>query len=520
MINSRRLYQVLFFFSAILITSCSENNPKLNLSEAVLFPKPVSVTETGSSFELNAKTKIFVTNDSQELLEVGNSLASILNPATGFNLSVEAKSVTSASNGIYLKVNNLDAKFGSEGYKLTISEKNIVIEATSAEGVFRATQTILQILPDEIASSEKQEKQWFIATGEIEDYPEYAYRGAMLDVARHFFGVKDVKRYIDLLAAYKINVLHMHLSDDQGWRIEIKSWPKLTTIGGSTEVGGGKGGFYTQEQYKEIVDYATANYITVIPEIDMPGHTNAALASYPELNCNGKSPELYTGTKVGFSTLCTSEEITYKFIDDVIKELTALTPGPYIHIGGDESHVTELEDYIPFINRVQDIVHSYGKTVIGWDEIAHADLKNDAVVQFWAREKNARKGVAQNSKVILSPSKKTYLDMKYDSLTKIGLSWAGYIELDSAYSWSPDTLIEGVKRENILGIESPLWTETVTTMNDIEYMVFPRIIGHSEIGWTPTSLRNWEDYKERLKKHTNRLKIMNVNYYDSKLLSE
>ncbi|UMB55289.1 beta-N-acetylhexosaminidase [Lutibacter sp. A64] len=519
MMHIKLFNQVFFFFSIILITSCS-GNPQLNLSEAVLFPKPVSVSETGSSFELNAKTKIFVTNDSEELLGIGNSLVSILNPATGFNLAVETGSETSKSNSIYLKISDLDTKFGSEGYKLTISEKNIVIESVTVEGVFRAIQTLRQLLSDEIESTQKQEKQWFIASGEIEDYPEYAYRGAMLDVARHFFGVEDVKRYIDLLAAYKINILHLHLSDDQGWRIEIKSWPKLTTIGGSTEVGGGEGGFYTQEQYKEIVAYAAANYITVIPEIDMPGHTNAALASYPELNCDGKSPELYTGIKVGFSTLCTSKEITYKFIDDVVKELVALTPGPYIHIGGDESHVTDMEDYIPFINRVQDIVNSYNKTVIGWDEIAHADLKNEAIVQFWAKEENAKKGVAQNSKVIVSPSTKTYLDMKYDSLTNIGLNWAGYIELDSAYLWTPDTFIKGVKKENILGIESPLWTETITTMDDIEYMVFPRIIGHSEIGWTPTSLRNWEDYKERLIKHTKRLKLMDVNYYDSKLLSE
>ena len=518
--NIKLFHQILLFFSVILITSCSGSNPELNLSEAVLFPKPVSLIETGSSFELNAKTKIFVTTDSEELLGIGNSFASILNPATGFNLSVEEGTETSQSNSIYLKISDLDAKFGSEGYKLIITKKNIIVESATAEGVFRAIQTLRQILPDEIESKELQEKSWFIATGEIEDYPEYAYRGAMLDVARHFFGVEDVKRYIDLLAAYKINILHMHLSDDQGWRIEIKSWPNLTTIGGSTEVGGGEGGFYTQEQYKEIVEYATANFITIIPEIDMPGHTNAALASYPELNCDGKSPELYTGTEVGFSTLCTSKEITYKFIDDVVKELVTLTPGPYIHIGGDESHVTELEDYIPFINRVQEIVNSYNKTVIGWDEIAHADLKNDAIVQFWARGNNARKGVAQNSKVIISPSTKTYLDMKYDSLTNIGLNWAGYIEVDSAYLWTPDKLIDGVNRENIVGVESPLWTETITTMDDIEYMVFPRIIGHAEIGWTPTSLRNWEDYKARLIKHTNRLKIMDVNYYDSKLLVE
>lgn len=519
MVNIKRVYFVILFFITALISSCS-SNPQLNLSEATLFPKPVSVIETGSSFELNNKTKILINEDSQDLLQVGNYLASILKPSTGYNLIVESTTQNPKSNSIYLKISNLDSKFGSEGYKLNISEENVIIESRTIEGMFRAIQTLRQVFPDEIEAIDKQEKPWFIATGEIQDYPEYEYRGAMLDVARHFFRVEDVKRYIDLLAAYKLNVLHLHLSDDQGWRIEIKSWPKLTTYGGSTEVGGGEGGFYTQEQYKEIVEYAAANYITVIPEIDMPGHTNAALASYPELNCDNIAPKLYTGTKVGFSTLCTGKEITYKFIDDVVRELVELTPGPYIHIGGDESHVTALEDYIPFINRVQDIVYSYDKKVIGWDEIAHADLKENTTVQFWAREENAKKGIAQNSKVIMSPATKVYLDMKYDSLTKIGLNWAAFIELDSAYLWTPEKFVEGIDRESILGIESPLWSETITNIDDIEYMAFPRIIGHSEIGWTPTSMRNWEDYKSRLIKHTNRLKIKGVNYYDSKLLSE
>ncbi|SNR77750.1 family 20 glycosylhydrolase [Lutibacter flavus] len=519
MVNIKRVYFVILFFITALISSCS-SNPQLNLSEATLFPKPVSVIETGSSFELNNKTKILINEDSQDLLQVGNYLTSILKPSTGYNLIVESTTQNPKSNSIYLKISNLDSKFGSEGYKLNISEENVIIESRTIEGMFRAIQTLRQVFPDEIEAIDKQEKPWFIATGEIQDYPEYEYRGAMLDVARHFFRVEDVKRYIDLLAAYKLNVLHLHLSDDQGWRIEIKSWPKLTTYGGSTEVGGGEGGFYTQEQYKEIVEYAAANYITVIPEIDMPGHTNAALASYPELNCDNIAPKLYTGTKVGFSTLCTGKEITYKFIDDVVRELVELTPGPYIHIGGDESHVTALEDYIPFINRVQDIVYSYDKKVIGWDEIAHADLKENTTVQFWAREENAKKGIAQNSKVIMSPATKVYLDMKYDSLTKIGLNWAAFIELDSAYLWTPEKFVEGIDRESILGIESPLWSETITNIDDIEYMAFPRIIGHSEIGWTPTSMRNWEDYKSRLIKHTNRLKIKGVNYYDSKLLSE
>ncbi len=516
--QQNRIFSVILVLFFTLLTSCSKN-PQMDLMDTTLLPKPIAVSATGSSFELNNETKILVNGNSEELLRTAQYLASLLKPATGFDLKVESISDEPDSNSIYFVITALDTIFGNEGYKLIINEKNVIIESNGAEGAVRGIQTLRQILPNEIESSTVQQKSWFIATGEIQDYPQYSYRGSMLDVARHFFSVEDVKRYIDLLAAYKLNVLHLGLSNDQGWRIEIKSWPNLTAHGGSTEVGGGKGGFYTQEQYKDIVDYAVTRYITIIPEIDMPGHTNAALASYPELNCNGKATDLYTGTEVGFSTLCTDKDITYKFIDDVIRELAEMTPGPYIHIGGDESHVTPMENYIPFINKVQDIVISHGKIVIGWDEIANADLKDNVIVQFWSEVDNAKKAIEKNAKVIMSPANKTYLDMKYDSLTKIGLHWAAFIELESAYIWSPDKFVKEINRENILGVESPLWSETITNMEEIEYMAFPRIIGHAEIGWTPDSMREWNDYKSRLIKHTERLKIMEINYYDSKLLS-
>jgi hexosaminidase len=247
----------------------------------------------------------------------------------------------------------------------------------------------------------------------------------------------------------------------------------------------------------------------------MPGHTNAALASYPELNCNGKATELYTGTKVGFSTLCTSKEITYKFIDDVVRELASLTPGPYIHIGGDESHATKIEDYIPFINRVQDIVLKHGKKVIGWDEIALTTLRPEATAQHWANVKNAKLAVGQGAKILMSPATKAYVDMKYDSTTTLGLHWAAYIEVDSAYNWDPAKLVPGIGKDNILGVEAALWSETVTKMADIEYLVFPRLPGYAEIGWTPSEARSWDEYKVRLAKHGERFKAMGINFYKS-----
>jgi hexosaminidase len=247
----------------------------------------------------------------------------------------------------------------------------------------------------------------------------------------------------------------------------------------------------------------------------MPGHTNAALASYAELNCNGKATQLYTGIEVGFSTLCTSKEITYQFVDDVFRELAALTPGPYLHIGGDESHVTPLEDYIPFINRVQQIVKNHGKKVIGWDEIANADLVENSVVQFWDNEKNTTMAIEKGAKVIVSPASKAYLDMKYDSTTQLGLSWAGFIEVDHGYSWNPVEAHPLLTKENILGIEAPLWSETVTNIDEIEYLVFPRLPGYAEIGWTKPESRNWDEYKLRLAKHGKRFEAKDINYYRS-----
>jgi hexosaminidase len=260
---------------------------------------------------------------------------------------------------------------------------------------------------------------------------------------------------IDLIALYKINILHLHLSDDQGWRIEIKKYPKLARVGGQTQVGGGKGGYYTQKEYTEIVNYAADRYITIVPEIDMPGHTNAALFSYPELNCSKRVPKLYTGKRVGFSSLCTSREGTYKFVSDVLKELSALTPGPYLHIGGDESNATKLPAYIHFENRVQQIVRTLGKTAIGWDEISKADLKG-GVVQYWSNAQNALRGVQKGAKVIMSPASYAYMDMKYNPETELGLHWAGYVNVDKAFNWDPASLVPGIEKENILGVEAPL----------------------------------------------------------------
>ena len=498
-----------------LIMGCNQTK-KTDLSKAAIIPKPVSVEATGKLFKISCETGIYLNTDSDDGLKTAEFLSATLSPSAGFEMPVNKVEILPEKGNIYMELSDDLSTLGDEGYKLIISEDLLSISAFKPAGLFYGVQTLLQVLPEKIYEPDSQSCQWYLPTGTITDYPEYEYRGSMLDVARHFFGVKDVKRYIDLLATYKMNILHLHLTDDQGWRIEIKSWPKLTEIGGSTEVGGGAGGFFTQEQFKEIVEYAQERFITIVPEFEVPGHSNAALASYAELNCDGKAPELYTGIEVGFSSLCTQNERTYEFVNDVVSELAAISPGPYIHIGGDESLSTEKEGYLYFINRVQEIVNAHGKKMIGWEEIASADILPGTIVQFWANEELAKEAVKKGNKIIMSPAKKIYLDMMYDSNSPLGLNWAAYIEVDTAFMWEPTTYVEGIGKENILGVEAPLWSETLTSIDNIEFMLFPRMPGYAEIGWSPPSGRNWKEYKKRLARQGKRFKALEINFYPSK----
>ena len=505
--------------------ACTEKE-KTDLTINNIIPKPVSVVASGSVYELTEKTKIYFDESDSDLAKSAIYLQNKMTHATGFKLEVESVR-KKPSKGIYLSTSG-DAQLGEEGHEIEISEKLVSINAYAAAGVFRGIQTLRQLFPNEIDAGTKQEVSWTIGTGTIKDYPRFEMRSSMLDVSRHFFSVDDVKRYIDLIAGLKMNYMHLHLTDDQGWRIEIKSWPNLTIHGGTTEVGGGAGGFYTQEEYKEIVDYASDRFITVIPEIDVPSHTFAALASYAELNCGNKYPEKiestgeklgphpYTGVEVGFCSLCTDKEMVYQFLDEVVEELAAMTPGPYIHLGGDESLVTPLDDYIKFFERAQKIVAKHGKTMIGWEEISHVELDESAVIQYWdTRVETINEGAKQGNQIIVSPAAKTYIDMKYDSASRIGNQWAGLIEVDAGYDWDPEQVNPVITKNNILGIESPLWTEYVENMDDIEYLMFPRIMGYAEIAWTPQELRNWDEYKVRLGNQASRLKYMHIDYYPS-----
>ncbi|MBL0739839.1 beta-N-acetylhexosaminidase [Chryseolinea lacunae] len=498
-----------------------------------VIPKPDSAVLGGKAFELTKETTI--TLSGADVQPLGQYLADMLNKGTGFELAIKT-SEKAPESGIFLTTAAADTTLGKEGYTLTVTDQLVTIAGQPA-GIFYGLQTLRQLFPAAIEKTPAATTAtWQLATGTIRDVPLYAWRGSMLDVARHFFGIDDVKRYIDLISYYKMNILHLHLSDDQGWRIEIKSWPQLTAHGGSTQVGGGKGGFYTQEQYSEIVAYAASRFITVVPEIDMPGHINSALASYGELNggiqvpkegrieldlsspnvlgAKNKPTQLYTGIQVGFSTLRYDKEETFRFINDVVRELSAITPGPYFHVGGDEAHVTKKDEYIKFVNRFTEIVKANGKKMVGWEEIAQGNIDNNVIVQHWNKEQHALSAIDKGSKLIMSPATKAYLDMQYDSTSRIGLHWAAYIDVDSAYSWDPITYSHGIDQEDILGVEAPLWTETVANMNDIEYLVFPRLPGYAELGWS-TGTKSWEEYKVRLGKHAARFKALDIDYYKS-----
>jgi hexosaminidase len=482
-----------------------------------LIPLPFSVVAAGGAFTLTADAGIYVAPDNTEITAVGQYLAERLRPSMGYEMAVLPATDTLPRGSITLTTTADDAELGDEGYILTITPDLVTIAARQPQGLFRGVQTLRQLLPASIERSTAQPGPWVLPTGVIRDYPRFEWRGMMLDVARHFFSVDDVKHVIDLISYYKMNRLHLHLSDDQGWRIMINSWPELATTGGSTAVGGGSGGYYTQADYAEIVAYAHSRYITIVPEIDMPGHTNAALASYPELNCDGVAPSLYTGIEVGFSSLCISKDITFTFLEDVIGEMAALTPGPYIHIGGDETAKTNKADYRLLVERVQAIVESKGKHTLGWAEIARGDLLPTTIVQHWSADAidAVQAAVQQGAKVIMSPGNRAYLDMKYHASSPLGLSWAGYVEVQDAYSWDPATQVSGVGEEVLLGVEAALWSETLEDIDDIEFMVFPRLPGIAEIGWSPAAGRGWEEYKARLGAHGPRLDALDVNYYRS-----
>jgi hexosaminidase len=482
-------------------------------------PTPVSVEPSDAGeFRITESTVIVVPPGDEAAARVGRYLSAYIGLAAAQEPPAVQPAGASVPDGAIRLTLGENAGGGDEGYELTIASSGVTIAANAPAGLFYGVQTLRQALPAVLEyEALRPQRDRVIAAPAVRvvDRPRFAWRGAMLDVARHFFSVEDVKRYVELIALHKLNRLHLHLADDQGWRIEITSRPELTRRGSVTEVMGGPGGFYTQEEYGEIVAYAAERFVTIVPEIDMPGHTNAALASYAELNCDGVLRQPFTGIVVGFSVLCVDRPATYAFIDDVIREIAAMTPGPYFHIGGDEVEALNETQYVQFIERAQAIVQKYGKQMIGWDEIAPARLLPTTIVQHWRPDGSPAPAVAQGAKVIMSLANRAYLDMKYTPETPIGLAWAGHIEVEDAYAWDPATISADVPASAILGVEAPLWTETAATIQDVEFLAFPRLAAIADVGWAQAEGRDWNEFRNRLGAQGPRWSALGMNFYRS-----
>jgi hexosaminidase len=422
---------------------------------------------------------------------------------------------------------------GAESSSLSVTEQGVSITGPSAAGVFYGAQSLAQLIGPASAGPSS------IPPLHIHDAPRFRYRGAMLDVARHPFDVATVKAFIDRIALAKPNHLHLHLTDDQGWRLQILSWPGLTERGSSGAVGGGPGGFYTQDDYREIASYAAERFIAVVPEVDLPGHTHAAIVAYPELAPTGYvgapgstagSDEAgpfapYEGMEVGFSTVDTRSDAVHRFVADVTREISELTPGPFLHLGGDESLSTTAEDYADFLATASAAAASTGKTLVFWHEAgASADLPPGTVGQYWdfvvprgRAAEHTRRFAENGGAVILSPADAIYLDMKHSGSDALGLDWAdGPTSLETAYGWEPDDVIEGLDADRVLGVEAPLWSETIDALAGIDALAFPRLLAAAEIAWSPrpsaSDERTWSSFRRRVAAWGPRLDALGIGF--------
>lgn len=470
-----------------------------------LVPLPASVLESSGALLLSPSARIIVASEPDAAASV---LADMIAQRTGMRLGI----ATDAARDGDLVLDRADAE--DEGYTMLIS-RSVRIEGSDA-GLFHGIQTLRQLLT-------RDGDAWSLPHVEIDDAPRFAYRGLMLDVARTFFDVATVKAFIDRAASLKFNRLHLHLTDDQGWRLHIDSRPLLTERASSSAALGRPGGFYTKGDFREIVRYASAHHMIVVPEIDLPGHTHAIGLGYPDLveepvmndallaqsSALGQllpvAGEAYLGWGVGHSSVKIHDEATWDFVRDVLTEVAELAPGPYLHIGGDEALGTPQADFNAFIERITALAAELGKTSIAWHEAGTAAVHEGSIGQFWgntvpapAHAEAARRFAERGGSVIMSPSNTAYLDQKYDEEFPLGLTWAALIDLETAYSWEPTTIIEGLAAESILGVEAPLWTETAASLADVDQLLFPRVAALAEVAWSQREDRDWSSFRERV----------------------
>jgi hexosaminidase len=528
--------------------------------EVRLIPQPVSLQTSPGVFQLRPSTKIVLAVDTPEVRRTGEYLQKTLEASTGYTLKIVSGRPDSTAGGvIVLSLVAGKADGQPEGYELKMTPPLVVsIQAPAAAGIFYGVQTLLQLFPPEILSAQKRDVAWVAPCVQITDYPRFAWRGVLLDVSRHFFSKQYVERYLDEMARYKLNVFHWHLTDDNGWRIEIKGLPQLTKVGawrvprlakwGTRESPRDgepvtEGGFYTQDDIREVIAYAKDRFITVLPEIEMPGHAMAALASYPELSCTGGPFHVNPGSpyygKID-NNFCPGNDQTFEFLDKVLTEVAALFPSEYIHVGGDECLKTfwhacpkcqkrmkdehlaneeELQSY--FIRRAEKIVESKGKHLIGWDEILEGGLAPNATVMSWRGFEGGVAAAKQKHKVVMSPVDFAYLDY-YQGDPLLEPRTFGSLTVSKAYQFEP--IPEGVDPQYILGGQANLWTESVPTERHVEYMTWPRVLALSETFWSKKEARNWDSFVPRMEAHFGRLDAAGVNYarsvYDVKITPE
>ena len=544
-------------FLPFLIWAVSFSSFGQSLNRYTIIPRPAQFDPRAGEFVVSHATTIMVPFAQPELKVIADSLANQINRSSGLGVAVRNVNRMALPGNLIQFLPTRDTTLGREGYRIDATDKLVTLEASMPTGFFYAVQTLYQLLPPAVLARQTPVPAPDLVTFSlpacrIQDRPRYAYRGLHLDVGRHFFPVSFIKRYLDLMALHKFNNFHWHLTDDQGWRIEIKKYPKLTQVGANRretivghyddydpQVFDGKpySGFYTQDEVREVVRYAASKHINVVPEIELPGHALAALAAYPELSCEPARPGLaktyQVATKWGvFPDVFCPTEKTFSFLQDVLTEVMALFPGKYIHIGGDEcpkdtwrkSEFCQqlikreglkdehgLQSY--FITRIDKFVTSKGRRIIGWDEILEGGISPNATVMSWRGTKGGIEAARQRHDVIMTPGQFCYLDHYQGDPALEPMGFGGMLPLALVYSYNPTPAeLSPAEATHILGAQGNVWTEYISTTDQAEYMVWPRAAALAEVVWTPLALKSYDDFARRLPTHLERLANLKVNY--------
>ncbi len=520
-----------------------------------IVPKPVSTTIGHGQFTLGSHARVVVDRQSAAAALIGLELARYLRPATGYPLPVVSDHPRAGDISLHLgDPGTLGADTFGEGYQLTATPDGVTVEAKTPHGLYNGVQTIRQLLPPWIDSPTDVPMAWTMPAVQVVDYPRYGYRGIMIDIARHFQTPAAVMQLINQATEYKINTLHLHVSDDQGFRIVVNGFPNLTAIGSQGSVGTqgrtmDPGGFWTQAQYRAVVAYAKARFINVVPEVDTPGHNNAIIMSeygdtanpllngHPQdINCSKNNPPVWNFTgDVGYSALCPESDNTWTILNAIVSQLSAMSSSPYYDLGGDEvpSTVLTQDRYAALVNREFGVVNGNGKTAMGWAEIAGPGTTPPpgSVAEYWNPASGSSSGTAtgteavqKNMKIVMAPANHAYLDQKYAKgvPSSLGLTWAcgsNGCDVDRFYNWDPGSYVDGVTDANVIGVEGAIWGETTRLFSDVDYMVFPRLLALAELGWSPkadrtsTSSPAYQDFLPRLAAQGARFQSRGQNFY-------